>query len=162
MNYISATCKFSKSRVYRYSLRRSWSQGNSKQVLFIGLNPSTADSKSDDPTIRRCVQFANDWGFKSLEVVNLFAYRATYSKDLFGEKNPIGLYNDNWIKRAHERSSLTVACWGSAGRFKNRSETVMNLIDNLFCIKLNKDGMPSHPLYLNSKLTPRPYSNNTP
>ena len=158
MNYISTTCKFSKSRLYRYSLRRSWTRETNDQVLFIGLNPSTADSASDDPTIRRCVKFATDWGFGSLELVNLFAFRATYPKDLFQEQHPVGRYNDNWIKKAHQRSSLTIACWGSAGIYGNRSEIIMEFVDNLFCIDLNKDNTPSHPLYLNSKLTPRPYT----
>ena len=158
MNYISASCKFSKSKLYRYSLRRTWALGRRKQVLFIGLNHSSADSESDDPTIRRCVQFASNWGFNSLEVVNLFAFRATYPKDLFREMDPIGLHNDSWIGKAHQRSSLTIACWGSSGIFKNRAEIVMNSIDNLFCIKKNKDETPSHPLYLNSKITPRAYT----
>ena len=162
MNYISASCKFSKSKLYRYSLRRTWALGSRKQVLFIGLNPSSADSESDDPTIRRCVQFASSWGFNSLEMVNLFAFRATYPKDLFGDMDPVGLHNDGWIRKAHQRSSLTIACWGSSGLFKNRAEIVMNSIDNLFCIKKNKDETPSHPLYLNSKITPRPYIINPP
>ena len=157
MIYISTTCKFSKSGLYRYSLRRTWANGSRKQVLFIGLNPSIADSGSDDPTIRRCVKFAKDWGFNSLEVVNLFAFRATYPKDLFGEAKPEGLHNDSWIKMAHQRSALTIACWGSAGIYRNRSRTVMDLVNNLFCIRVNRDNSPSHPLYLNSKLTPRPY-----
>ena len=158
MNYISTTCKFSKSRLYRYSLRRSWALGTTNQVLFIGLNPSTADSTSDDPTIRRCAKFAKDWGFNSLEVVNIFAFRATKPKDLFEEPHPVGIYNDSWIKKATQRSSLTVACWGSAGIYRNRSEIIMDLVDNLFCININRDNTPSHPLYLNSKLTPRPYT----
>ena len=158
MNYISASCKFSKSKLYRYSLRRTWALGSRKQVLFIGLNPSSADSESDDPTIRRCVQFASSWGFNSLEVVNLFAFRATNPKDLFAEPRPEGIYNDSWIKKADQRSSLSVACWGSAGIYRNRSEIIMDLVDNLFCINTNKDNTPSHPLYLNSKLTPRPYT----
>ena len=63
---------------YRYSLWRDWDwQGFANRVMFVGLNPSTADATNDDPTIRRCVRFATDWGFGGLVMVNLFAYRAT-------------------------------------------------------------------------------------
>ena len=154
MKYISTRCKFSKSKLYRYSLKRSWTTDSENQVLFIGLNPSTADSQTDDPTIRRCVKFAIYWGFNSLEVVNLFAFRATDPVDLFNEESPIGRYNDHWIKKAYNRSALTVACWGSAGMYKDRSTEVTNYLRNLFCIRKNKDNSPSHPLYLNSKLSP--------
>ena len=158
MKYISTCCNFSKSKLYRYSLKRVWSTDSNKQVLFIGLNPSTADSRSDDPTIRRCVKFANHWGFNSLEVVNLFAFRATDPIDLFNEESPVGRYNDDWIKRAYNRSSLTIACWGSAGIYKDRSTEVTKYLTSLFCIRKNKDNSPSHPLYLNSKLSPMPFN----
>ena len=158
MKYISTRCNFSKSKLYRYSLKRAWATDSNNQVLFIGLNPSTADSQFDDPTIRRCVKFAICWGFNSLEVVNLFAFRATDPIDLFNEESPIGRYNDDWIKRAHNRSKLTVACWGSAGMYKGRSSKVAKYLENLFCIRKNKDNSPAHPLYLNSKLSPIPFN----
>ena len=158
MKYISAYCNFSKSKLYRYSLKRAWETDANNQILFIGLNPSTADNQRDDPTIRRCVKFANYWGFNSLEVVNLFAFRATDPMDLFNEESPIGPYNDFWIKRAYKRSTLAVACWGSAGVHKDRSTEVTKYLKNLFCIRRNKDNSPSHPLYLNSKLSPIPYN----
>ncbi|MFL2873759.1 MAG: DUF1643 domain-containing protein [Pseudohongiellaceae bacterium] len=159
MEYVSTKCNFSRCRNYRYSLQRAWAQReeNSNQVLFIGLNPSTADSKSDDPTIRRCVNFASSWGFNAMEVVNLFSFRATYPRDLFEAELPIGSRNDFWINNAYKRSTLTIACWGSMGNYKNRSKKITNSLDNLFCIKKNKDGTPSHPLYLNSQSTPIPY-----
>ena len=30
--------------------------------MFVGLNPSTADESTDDPTIRRCIGFSKAWG----------------------------------------------------------------------------------------------------
>ena len=59
-------------RQYRYALWRKWADG--PQVLFVMLNPSTADESVDDPTIRRCISFAKAWGFGSLSVGNLFAF----------------------------------------------------------------------------------------
>src|SRR5689334_10316767 len=72
---------FDSTGMYRYSLWREWST-DSPPVTFIMLNPSTADDWKDDSTIRRCIGFARTWGFGALEVVNLFAYRATDSRKL--------------------------------------------------------------------------------
>lgn len=73
---IVQSADFSACGTYRYALRKIWLPA-APQVLFIGLNPSTADEKSDDPTIRRCLGFARSWGYGGLIVANLFAYRTT-------------------------------------------------------------------------------------
>lgn len=73
--------KFSDCRKYRYTLWRIWNESE-PCVMFIGHNPSTADEKEDDPTIRRCINYSRDWGYGGLYMVNLFAYRATDPKDL--------------------------------------------------------------------------------
>ena len=67
---------FSRCRRYRYWLRRDWDRAL-PQCAFIGLNPSTADAQTDDPTLRRCMGFARQWGYGSLLLVNLFGFRAT-------------------------------------------------------------------------------------
>lgn len=69
------SAKFDASMNYRYSLEREWS--DAPCIGFVMLNPSTADATNDDPTIRRCTRFAQFWGYGAIEVVNLFAYRAT-------------------------------------------------------------------------------------
>jgi len=58
---------------YRYHLERHW--GDVKPCLFIMLNPSTADGRKDDSTIKRCVAYAMSWGYGKLYVINLFALR---------------------------------------------------------------------------------------
>ncbi len=80
---------FSRCRQYRYALWRQWGDGDDF-MLLIGLNPSTGDHRQDNPTIRRCMGFAHDWGYSGLCVANLFAYRATYPKDLFAATDPVG------------------------------------------------------------------------
>ena len=82
------------------------------QVLFIMPNPSTADELTEDPTINRCVGFVRSWGFVSLAVGNLFAYRATYPGELCASPDPVGSENDHWLTKLHEESSLT-AVWRS-------------------------------------------------
>jgi len=62
--------------LYRYLLWREW-DGNAPRVVFVMLNPSRADANTDDPRLRRCLGFARSWGCGAIEVVNLFAYRAS-------------------------------------------------------------------------------------
>jgi len=156
MQYDSQNARFSSCGSYRYSLERSW-KGGEGRVLFIGLNPSTADHKKDDPTIRRCVGVAKSWGFSSMEIVNLFAYRATYPADLKAAPEPIGKANDRWIRAAQQRSDKTIACWGSIGRFGDRARKVLKNLADPYCLKINQSLEPAHPLYLKASLKPFPY-----
>lgn len=124
--------------------------------MFIGLNPSTADEKKDDPTIRRCVGFAKSWGFGGIYMLNLFAYRATKPEELKKVTDPIGPENDKFLKYYHSPEGLNIACWGTRGALMNRSETVIELlgINNLSCLGITKEGCPKHPLYLRRDLKP--------
>ena len=81
MSFINKTANFSSCHKYRYSLYRIWDK-KKKFVLFIGLNPSTADEGMDDPTIRRCSGYAQNWGYGGFMMVNLFAYRTTFPSNL--------------------------------------------------------------------------------
>ena len=92
---ISKGARFSVDRKYRYALWRHWN-GNKERnyVAFVGLNPSTADEKTDDPTIRRCMGFARSWGFNGIWMINAFAFRATKPKDMKAAIDPIGPDND--------------------------------------------------------------------
>lgn len=155
MEYISQKARFSRCRRYRYSLHRRWHSGRGT-VLFIGLNPSTADHRHDDPTIRRCVGFARDWGFAAVEVVNLFAYRATYPVDLKAALDPIGPENDRVIRQRHRAAGLTVACWGNDGEFLDRARVVRERLEDLHCLKMNSSDQPAHPLYQRASLQPVP------
>ena len=137
---------------YRYTLWRGWST-DYPQVTFIMLNPSTADAQRNDPTIRRCIEFAQRWGFGSLEAVNLFAYRATYPVALFNAKNPVGAENDQFLMRAVARSACVVAAWGTKGTLLDRDKHVLQLLaswPNVHCLGVTKGGHPRHPLYVKS------------
>ena len=138
--------RLSPCRKYRYALWRTWDDSK-PYAMFIGLNPSTADETGDDPTIRRCIGFAKDWGYGGLCVVNLFAYRATLPADLKVAPDPVGPPNDKWIRKSASRAGIIVAAWGNDGCFLGRSSRVKEILPNVMCLKLNKTGEPAHPLY---------------
>ncbi len=148
---------FSPDRMHRYLLWRSWS-GVDRMVLFVALNPSTADERVDDPTIRRCSSFAQEWGATGFMVANLFAFRATKPKDLMLASDPIGMENDRWLRGASSYSTRTIVCWGNDGAYGGRSANVLPLLKQPEALRVNKGGQPSHPLYLPGFLRPIPYS----
>ena len=154
---VNKNATFSDCRKYRYALSRTWN-GKKKTILFIGLNPSTANEKIDDPTIRRCINYAQNWGYGSLLMVNLFAYRATMPSELKNVKNPIGNDNDLHIIELSKKADIAVAAWGNEGSLLNRDKEVKKLIPNLMCLKINKSGQPAHPLYQKKDLKLIKYS----
>lgn len=139
---------FSRDRKYRYMLWREWDSSKGTCV-FIGLNPSTADEKEDDPTLRRCVNFAKQWGYGKYVMVNLFAYRATEPHELQKQAKPIGYKNNYHIKMQCNDADLVVAAWGNHGSFMKRDQKVLRLLKDtlLKCFKITATGQPAHPLY---------------
>jgi hypothetical protein len=134
---------------YRYLLSRRWGPG--APALFVMLNPSTADDTSDDPTIRRCIGFARRWGAPAVEVVNLYALRATRPRDLFAHAAPVGPDNDAAIADAAARAAAIVVAWGAHGaRDAARVRCVVGLLGarRLACLGTSRGGEPRHPLYL--------------
>lgn len=142
---------FDQSGRYRYSLRRQWGPGDNRLVLIL-LNPSTADASRDDPTLRRCQGFAREWGFSSMEIVNLFAYKATQPANLKKARNPVGAENDRFVEWAVRNARKTVLAWGNHGDFKGRDQQVLRLLGSLgnplWSLGLTKKNQPRHLLYL--------------
>lgn len=132
---------------YRYWLERD---KGVNPLVFVMLNPSTADAEIDDPTIRRCRRFAVDNGYTGIVVVNLYAYRATKPKDLFFAADPIGLLNDQYVSAA--AMSRDVCCAWGANCDPVRTAEVINIIRAAGCtpkcLGTTKDGSPRHPLYV--------------
>jgi hypothetical protein len=143
---------------FRYSLWRIWNPDFPK-VLFIMLNPSTADADIDDPTIRRCIGFAKSWGYSSLEVVNLFAYRATDPDELKKCDDPVGPDNDKYICHAAESAHKIVLAWGTKGVLRGRNREVLNMVERYSpeCLEITANGHPKHPLYIGSGCQPVVY-----
>lgn len=138
----------SNCKIYRYNLFRKWEEGPS--VLFIMLNPSTADASQDDPTIRRCIGFAKKWGFGSLYIGNLYGYRSTNPKviNAMGLNDAIG--PDNWhhVHQMISKASKIVVAWGTHGTkgTHQMNRTLNNM--KVWCLGKTKNGYPKHPLYL--------------
>lgn len=145
---------------YRYRLWRRW---NDRPVCcFVMLNPSTANAEQDDPTIRRCIGYARGWGFGGLDVVNLFAFRATDPASLLAAHDPIDPENDRHLREAAWDAGAVVCAWGAYGRYLGRSEAVCEMLDAagipLRALKVTRGGEPGHPLYLRNDARLVPYS----
>lgn len=140
----------SEDQRYRYSLARSW-QGDGERVLFIMLNPSVADAEQDDPTILRCCSFAKLWGYRHLEVVNLFAFRSTDPKRMYQEPDPVGPRNDDFIYGHAKSADRIFVAWGKLPvAAVSREAKVLGLLEEfeLWCVGRTKEGFPRHPLYV--------------
>lgn len=142
---------------YRYRLWRYWS--DRPPLVFIMLNPSTADAQQDDPTIRKCIGFAKRYAYGGIEIVNLFAYRATKPAQLRAMGYPVGPENDAHIRTvltAHAIPIDNVICaWGAHAnghRGAQRAREVLSMVRNSGvrprAIEFTKDGTPAHPLML--------------
>lgn len=142
---------------YRYRLTRSWGPG--EHVVFVMLNPSTADAEVNDPTIRRCMAFAKSWGASGIVVVNLFALRATDPKQLLRHRDPVGPDGDLWLGRTVGREPGRIVCaWGNGGA--ERSKRFLAWAEwyerALYCLDRTKSGQPIHPLYQPASRVPVP------
>jgi len=134
---------------YRYWLTRKWD--SRPLITFIMLNPSTADAQNDDPTIRRCMDFAERDGAGGIAVVNLFALRATNPKELHKHPAPIGPMNNHNILLWSTGVSKVILAWGAGGNYGGRAKAVLFLLGkskNLYTLGATKNGMPRHPLYV--------------
>lgn len=142
---------------YRYQLWRIWDE-TKPLVVFIMLNPSTADANEDDPTIRRCMNYARSWGYGGIKVVNLFAYRATDPKELSKVVDPVGPDNHlHVISALNESNGIVIAAWGAKASKIKTSYKILDILkfhSNICCLERTKDGFPKHPLYLKADLKP--------
>ena len=152
------TTVFSPCRKYRYTLWRRWAEGGS-YLMVIGLNPSTADETNDDPTIRRCIDFAKRWGFNALCMTNLFAWRDTLPENMKKEISPIGPDNDLHLTTIGRDAGMILAAWGKHGKHLDRGKRVALMVGHLYprCLKKNQDGSPQHPLYVPAATQPIPF-----
>lgn len=146
------------SAPYRYRLWRKLRTTGTQRVCFVMLNPSTADHTVDDPTIRRCIGFAERAGAGYLEVVNLFGFRATNPAQLATIiADVVGHENDVHVEEAARASDLVICAWGTKVPKRpasfGRVQIMLELLrkaghPTVYCLGETKDGHPKHPLYL--------------
>ena len=164
--FLKSGATFSPCRKWRYALWRIWDEEQGI-VLWIGLNPSTADEKKNDPTVRRCMGFARAWGYGGIFMLNLFAFRATDPQMMKAAEDPVGPDNYRTIQEYHEIAGLTVAAWGVHGVFMDQDAAVCrlerigphaktrHLWDDCWCLGTTQDGHPRHPLYVRADMRPK-------
>lgn len=140
--------------LFRYTLWRQFDLANPRYVMFVGLNPSVADHLEDDPTVRRCVDFAKRWGYGALCMANLFAFRATSPAVMKARADPIGPDNDRWLTAMARDAGLIVGAWGKDGSHRGRDQEVLTAIGPMRCLRFNADGSPQHPLYVPAATLP--------
>ena len=143
----------SKCEQYRYELRRVWDE-SAPLVLFIGLNPSTADGSTDDNTSRVCINYAKRWGYGGLLLGNLFAYRSKDQSALYTASDPIGPENDTWLRKLQAHAKLVVCAWTNTGSYMGRDQAVLKFLREPHCLVKLKSGRPGHPLYKRADLKP--------
>lgn len=144
-------CIFSSDRKYRYILRHSWEPlFEPKLCTWIGLNPSIASETRLDKTLTRIRSFCSTWGFNGFIMTNLFALVSTDPKHLYKHPDPVGPENDRYILQAVQETRAVFVAWGTHGGYKNRSETVFEMVSqfNPLCLRQTDQGFPNHPLYI--------------
>lgn len=143
---------FSPDRRYRYHLWRKW--GNGPWMVWILLNPSTADAVENDPTIERCERRARQMNFGAVSILNLFAYRSTDPAGMLAADDPVGPDNDDEIlyHACHPLTGMVICAWGVHGMHRERDERVLHLLKEagveLWGLGLTVEGYPRHPLYV--------------
>ena len=153
---------------YRDELWRRVDLMTERVVLFVMLNPSTADAVRDDPTIRRCIDFAKRWGFGRLAVGNLWPYRATDPRELrrwvrgAGDlPDPRCYENDRIVIEMAAKAQLVVAAWGNHGDIQASGTIMLRRLEKhgveVRHLGRTKSGQPRHPLYVPKATRPTPF-----
>lgn len=144
MDYTGAI--FSEDRKYRYVLWRCWKQ-NPKMLQYIGLNPSTANEKTNDATIKRLIRITKFNGFDGFYMTNLFGIISTKPEILVTHPDPIG-DNDRYLKEISEKSLHTIFCWGAFKQAYPRANDVVKMFPNAGCIDMTMENKPKHQLFI--------------
>jgi hypothetical protein len=144
---------------YRYELHRDvpllW---KTAPLMFIGVNPSTADADTDDATIRKMRGFAVRLGYSEFMVGNVFAYRATDVRELATVERHavVGFDNPRHLANMIDRAGMIIPCWGDTGKVPKSLREQFNVMRTTLLLSgkpvrifgLTNGGDPLHPLML--------------
>lgn len=146
---------------YRYRLTRQWDEA--KPFLgFLMMNPSDADAVRDDPTVKRCVSFAEREGCGGIWVANLYGLRSPNIDALKGKADPIGPANDSMYAELFEACPKVVAAWGAYHPLGNKRvrevEAILAAIQpRVFTLGYTLGGYPRHPLFVRGNVALEPF-----
>jgi hypothetical protein len=144
---------------HRWELVRTWGKRNWElgknpvegYVLWVMLNPSMAGAWDNDPTIRRCMGFAQRWGYGGIKVMNLFSLVTPHPNVLYGTKGDLGPFYMTRLRLASLNAARTVVGWGALRpqeRVLARRQEVMATLHEPHCLGVTQGGHPRHPLYV--------------
>jgi len=165
-----ATALFSRDDLHRYTL--TWPVPDCRgirRLVACGLNPSTANAFQTDPTVRRDIGFAQDWGMAWLVKVNAYAWRDTDPYAMWraekAGRNIVGEHNDDAIRCALTQmkrdGGIALACWGNHVK-QTRALQLVRIAAEIGvewqCVGVNQNGSPRHTLYVRGDSTYRPWS----
>jgi len=117
-------------------------------LLIVGLNPSKAGAIRNDPTVTRGMVRADRSGFGGLFMANLYGYVSTDPNALLADGDFVGEKTDYYLKQMIGLSGRHLCGWGSFRAAKFRADAVLKMISNPYCLGVNGDGQPKHPLYV--------------
>ncbi len=158
--------------LHRYALWRNWetplapaaetsARGHGKRILWICLNPSTADERQLDPSVRRMVRFSQAWGYGGMYLVNLFAYRSPYPEALGDTDDPVGPWNDRITEDLALQCDDVLCAWSTLGVLHARDRVVLDILERTqaprWCLERTKFGHPKHPLYVSGATKPQKF-----
>ncbi|MGZ9808955.1 DUF1643 domain-containing protein [Pseudoroseicyclus sp. H15] len=152
---------YSACGAYRYLLTREWGEG--PRLMWIMLNPSTADERRNDPTIERCERRSRALGCGGMAIANLFAFRATRPAELKAAEEPEGPQNGAVIEAALGwlGGGMVLCAWGIHGGHLGRGAALAARLAArgraLHVLGLTQGGLPRHPLYLPYSAKPQPW-----
>lgn len=159
---LGSDAHFSECGCYRYRLQRHWSW-EAPLACFVMLNPSRAGAQDDDPTVRKCIGFAQRLGWGGFYIVNLYAYIATKPADLKSAHWPSGGARadeviDRTLTIVEATSGPVICAWGSHAKGMSRPLEILAMIKRHGlqpqALAINSDGTPAHPLMLPYTCTP--------
>lgn len=148
--------EFSPCRKYRYALWRIWDE-TMPLVMFIGLNPSTANETKNDNTISSVVSIAKNLGYGGVYMMNCFPYISTNPDDLKDFGNTA--LNDHWLYKISDICQDIIFAWGNFKIVKElgRNIELAGMFPQAKALQLNQNGSPKHPLYVKRTVQPVPY-----
>lgn len=144
----SIRADFSPDRQHRFTLTMEYSNNllnkpRTRTVTVILKNPSAADEKRSDSTIRKVETYV--WQHfpdaRNLNILNIFGFRATDAKEvnikLSGEGSAAvnGSENDRFFAEILEKSDYVICAWGGPSgidgkNYNSRITAVKELISN--------------------------------